>query len=58
MKVSSLALGAWNVHTLLDRDTANRPERRTALVADELKHYNIDIAVLSETRLKKGNSLR
>ena len=39
------------MRTLLDRDTANRPERRTALVAAELKRYNIDIAALSETPL-------
>ena len=29
----------------------NRPERRTALVARELRRLNIDIAALSETRL-------
>ena len=28
-----LTIGQWNVRTLLDRDEANRPERRTALVA-------------------------
>ena len=55
--MSSLALGAWNVRTLLDRDTANRPERRTALVAAELKRYNIDIAALSETRLAEEGQL-
>ena len=31
-----LTIGQWNVRTLLDRDGANRPERRTALVAMEL----------------------
>ena len=57
IKVSSLALDAWNVRTLLDRHTANRPERRTALVATELKRYNIDIAALSETRLAEEGQL-
>ena len=43
-------MAQWNVRTLLDRETTNRPERCTALVAMELAKYNIDIAVLSETR--------
>ena len=41
----------------LDRETTNRPERRTALVAMELAKYNIDIAVLSETRFHASGSL-
>ncbi|XP_035699628.1 craniofacial development protein 2-like [Branchiostoma floridae] len=43
--------GTWNVRTLLDNTRADRPSRRTALVARELARYNIDIAALSETRL-------
>ena len=43
--------------TLLDRETTKRPERRTALVAMELAKYNIDIAVLSETRFHASGSL-
>ena len=39
------------MHTLLDRDDADRPQRKTALVGKELARYNIDIAALSETRL-------
>ena len=31
-----LTIGQWNVRTLLDREGANRPERRTALVARNL----------------------
>ena len=45
-----LTIEQWNARTLLDRDGANRPERRTALVAMELAKYNIDIAALCETR--------
>ena len=45
-----LTIGAWNVRTLMDRDQAERPQRRTALVGRELARYNIDIAALSETR--------
>ena len=45
-----LTVAAWNVRTLIDREKANRPERRTALIAAELARYNIDIAALSETR--------
>ena len=38
-------------HSRLDSAKADRPDRRTARVARELARYNIDIAVLSETRL-------
>jgi exonuclease III len=34
----------------MDTNTSDRPQRRTAIVARELKRYNIDIAALSETR--------
>lgn len=52
-----LTIGSWNVRTLLDRDDADRPQRRTALVAKELARYNIDIAALSETRLAEEGSI-
>ena len=55
--MSSLALGTWNVRTLLDRDIANRPERKTVLVAAELKCYNINIRALNETRLAEEGQL-
>ena len=35
-----------------------RPERRTALIAKELQHYNIDITVRRETRLADEGSLK
>ena len=47
----------WSVRKLLGKETTNRPERRTALVAMELAKYNIDIAVLSETRFHASGSL-
>ena len=53
-KQHQMTITQWNVRTLLDRETTNRPERRTALVAME---YNIDIAVLSETRFHASESL-
>ena len=52
-----LTIGQWNVRTLLDREGANRPERRTALVAMELAKYNIDIAALCEIRFSESGSL-
>ena len=52
-----LTVAEWNIRTLLDREGANRPERRTALVAMELAKYNIDIAALSETRLSSSGSV-
>ena len=52
-----LSIAQWNVRTLLDREAADRPERRTALVAMELAKYNIDIAALCETRFSESGSL-
>ena len=40
-----VTIAYWNVRTLFDREAADRPERRTALVTMELVKYNIDIAV-------------
>ena len=41
----------------MDNAQADRPERRTALIARELARYNIDIAALSETRLAEEGQL-
>lgn len=41
----------WHVRTLLDRDTKDRPQRRTTLIASELARYNIGSAALSKTRM-------
>ncbi|XDV49726.1 hypothetical protein PO909_018920 [Leuciscus waleckii] len=43
--------------TLLDNE-GNRPHRRTALISEELKRYNVDIAGLIETRLLGEGSLK
>ena len=51
-------MGAWNVRTLMDREEADRPMRRTALVAKELERYRIDIAALSETRFPGEGQLK
>ena len=53
----NLRIATWNVRTLLDNTNANRPARRTALVAHELKKYSIDIAALEETRLHGEDSI-
>ncbi|XP_076047086.1 uncharacterized protein LOC143028608 [Oratosquilla oratoria] len=55
LKVSTFA--SWNVRTLLNNTKADRPERRTALVARELARYNVDIAALSETRFADKGQL-
>ena len=44
----TLTIATWNVRTLLDNNNLLR--RRTAVVAHELKRYNIDICALAETR--------
>ena len=51
-----LTIAQWNVRTLLKRG-ADRPERRTPLVAMELAKYNIDIAALGETSFSESGSL-
>ncbi|XP_047497803.1 craniofacial development protein 2-like [Penaeus chinensis] len=56
-QVKVLNLDTWNVQTLLDNTKADRPERRTALVAKELARYNVDIATLSETRFADKGQL-
>ena len=50
-KIIPLKTATWNVRTLLDRVDSDRPQGRTALIADELTRYTIDITALSETRL-------
>ena len=42
---------------MLDASNKDRPARRTALIAQELRRYNIDIAALPETRLPDDGSL-
>ena len=56
-KYHQMTIAQWNVRTLFDRETTNRPERRTSLVAMELAKNNNDIAVLSETRFHASGSL-
>lgn len=41
----------------MDNPSANRPERRSALVARELERYKIDICAISETRLPNEGHL-
>ncbi len=43
-KHKTMNFGAWNVHTLMDSATSDRPERRTAIIARELGRYRIDLA--------------
>lgn len=52
-----MTIGTWNVRTLLDLTDNERPHRRTAIIAHELKRYGIDIAALNETRLSEEGSL-
>lgn len=56
-RMKQMIFGAWNVRTLMDRETSTRPERRTALFEKELSRYSIDIAALSETRLADEGSV-
>lgn len=46
------------MRTLIDSATSNRPDRRTALIAQQLLRFSVDIAALSETRLAGEGSLR
>ena len=42
---------------MLDSSNTDRPARRTALIAQELRRYNVDIAALAETSLPDDGSL-
>lgn len=46
-----MTFAAWNVRTLLDRESSLCPPRKTALVSRELRRYGVHIAALSETHL-------
>ncbi len=46
------------MRTLMDSATSDRPERRTAIIARELRRYRIDLAALSETRLADEGQLK
>ena len=56
-KLLNLILEFWNVRTLIDSISSERPERRTALIARELGRYQVDINALSETRLSDKGQL-
>ena len=58
MKVVPLTIGAWNVRTLMDSSSSDRPDRRTALVGRELDRYKVEIAALSETRFAEEGLLK
>lgn len=45
------------MRTLLDRAGTNRLERHTALVANELDRYKVQIATLGETHLGEEGQL-
>ncbi len=57
-KHKTMNFGAWNVRTLMDSATSDRPERRTAIIAGELGRYRIHLAALSETRLADEGQLK
>lgn len=48
----------WNVRTLQDSAKSSHPERRTALISQELHRLSVDIAALSETRLLGEGSIK
>ena len=58
LKTKKFYVACWNVRTLLDLPNSNCPERRSALVAQELSRLNIDIAALSEVRFSDEGSLK
>ena len=57
MKVIPLTIGAWNVRTLMDSSSSDRPQGRTALIGRELDRYKVEIAALSETRFAEEGLL-
>ena len=52
-----MKIATWNLRTMMDDDKSDRPERRTAFIARELRGHDIDIAALQETRLPDEGQL-
>ena len=46
-KTAAFCVAEWNVRTMLDRTTSQRPERQTAPMVLEMNRYNLNIAALS-----------
>ena len=57
-----LKLGCWNVRTMTTDLSASLQDlnysRKTAVINDELKGLNVDIATLQETRLAHSGTLK
>ena len=57
-----LKLGCWNVRTKTTGFSAGlqdiKDSRKTAVINDELKRLNVDIATLHETRLADSGTLK
>ena len=57
-----LKLGCWHVRTMTTGFSASlqdvKDSRKTAVINDELKRLNVDIATLQETRLADSGSLK
>ena len=57
-----LKLGCWNVRTITTSLSASlqdiKDSRKTAVMNDELKRLNVDIATLQETRLADSAILK
>ena len=49
-------IATWNVQTVMDNYISERPERRTAFLACDLR-LDVDIAALQETRLADEGQL-
>ena len=54
-------MGCWNVRTIMTGFSANlqdiKDSRKTAIINDELRRLNVDIATLQETRLADSSTL-
>ena len=51
-------IGTWNLRTLMDSASSDRPQRRTALVGSERDRNKVEIATLSGTRLAEEGLLK
>lgn len=58
-KEQKLKFATWNVRTMLDPTNLSSITipRRSALIAKELRRYNIDVAALQDTHLKDTGQL-
>ena len=54
----NLYLATWNIRTLLDKVSSNRPKRRSPIISKESQKYSIDIMAFNEVRFAESGNIK